>query len=202
MSIHLNRIYTKFGDAGQTAIPGGTIVDKDSIICDTMGDIDELNCHIGILHTYFVNDYRHVIENANVIGKLKDCFTMIQNDLFDIGCNVSMVYADNPPLIDASHITVLEENLDTLNAMLPTLNSFVLPGGGGEIASHSHLARAVCRRVERKLVTCKKQFLIRPEALKYINRLSDFLFVYARWALRKEKGEEFLWETPLKRATA
>lgn len=156
------RIYTRTGDKGETGTADGSRVAKDDLLIHVQGDIDELSSLIGLLATKIDDVYHEEVRN-------------IQHDLFDIGAELSLGQA----LIKTGKVESLEHQIDRYNQDLQPLKEFILPGGNEE-GSLCHLARTVCRRVERNMVTLNRQRKINPITLSYINRLSDFLFVFAR----------------------
>jgi len=178
MGNRLTKIYTRTGDAGDTGKADGARVSKDDCLIHAQGDIDELNSFIGLLAS-------KVDENA-----LSQLILKIQHDLFNIGAEISL----SQPLITAKDVEYLEQQLDHYNADLPPLKEFILPGGG-EVASLCHVARAVCRRAERNLVTLDKEHGMGSELLAYINRLSDLLFVLARVLTRNAGEKEVYWQS-------
>ncbi|HFA47616.1 MAG TPA: cob(I)yrinic acid a,c-diamide adenosyltransferase [Bacteroidetes bacterium] len=177
------KIYTKTGDAGQTSLFGGRRLPKSHLRIDAYGTVDELNSYVGLL--------RDAIENDAFRGVLKE----IQNRLFTIGSNLAMDPAKNldPPDIVDSDIELLENQIDEMEAELPPLKNFILPGGHTTV-SFCHLARTVCRRAERLVVGLNLQEPVEPLLVRYLNRLSDYLFVLAR-KLGKDLGaEEVVWK--------
>jgi len=179
----LSKIYTRTGDSGTTGLADGSRVDKDSPRVHAMGDVDELNSNIGgvLLH---VQDPR-----------LRACLVDIQHALFDIGGELAIPGAE---IVDEHYVEQLEVMLDEINAALPPLKEFILPGGGpGAVACH--LARAVCRRAERRVVEAARDSTVNEASRRYLNRLSDLLFVLARSQARAEGGEVF-WEKGRNRA--
>jgi cob(I)alamin adenosyltransferase len=178
MGNRLTKIYTRTGDAGDTGKADGTRVAKDNVLIHAQGDIDELNSFIGLLASK-VDD--------NVLYQLT---LRIQHDLFNIGAEISL----SQPIITGINVEYLEQQLDHYNAELPPLKEFILPGGG-EAASVCHVARAVCRRAERNLVTLHKEKEIGADMLAYINRLSDLLFVLARVLTRNGGENEVYWQS-------
>ena len=178
MGNRLTKIYTRTGDAGDTGKADGARVSKDDCLIHAQGDIDELNSFIGLLAS-------KVDDEA-----LNQLILKIQHDLFNIGAEISL----SQPLITAKDVEYLEQQLDHYNADLPPLKEFILPGGG-EAASICHIARAVCRRAERNLVTLDKEQGIGSELLAYINRLSDLLFVLARVLTRNAGEKEVYWQS-------
>ncbi|MCW8885762.1 MAG: cob(I)yrinic acid a,c-diamide adenosyltransferase [Motiliproteus sp.] len=178
MGNRLSKIYTRTGDKGTTGLGDGSRIDKDDLRVESMGDIDELNSLIGMLVCELPAD-----------DSLVEEFREIQQTLFNLGGELSVPgYA----LIEDQHIEELETLLDRLNEELPPLKDFILPGGN-RAASVCHLARSVCRRAERRLVSLGKQNSIRPQCQAYLNRLSDLLFVSARTLARYDGGSEVLW---------
>ena len=178
MGKRLTRIYTRTGDDGTTGLADGARVSKSGPRIEAIGAVDELNSTIGVLLT------------EELPLTLRSTITAVQHDLFDLGGELSVPGHD---IISASHVARLERELDALNTGLPKLTDFVLPGGS-RAAAASHLARAVCRRAERRLVTLGESEATPPLLLQYLNRLSDFLFVAAR-ALNAHSGQgDVLWE--------
>lgn len=178
MGHRLSKIYTRTGDKGETGLGNGSRVDKDHIRIEAMGTVDELNSIIGMIL-------------ANDIPKdISTCLNKIQHHLFDLGGELCI-----PGHIGLakSYITYLETTLDGINKDLPMLKEFILPSGG-KATSACHLARTVCRRAERRVVTLAKDETVRPTSISYLNRLSDLLFVIARVLARAENGSEVLWQ--------
>ena len=182
----LNRIYTRTGDGGQTRLATGDTVRKDDVRVAAYGDVDECNAALGLARLH-----------AGAEPALDAVLARVQNDLFDLGADLATPERDPPPAWEAlrvteSQVVKLEHDIDTLNAELEPLTSFVLPAGTA-LATHLHLARTVCRRAERRAVTLAAEAAERvsPAALKYLNRLSDLLFVAARWANRAQG--DVLW---------
>jgi cob(I)alamin adenosyltransferase len=182
--VTLSRIYTKTGDGGETSLGDGTRVPKDHPRVVAYGSVDELNAFVGMLVALAEPPPEHALLKA------------IQNDLLDLGGDLCVPIAPDEATgsklrILPTHSEKLERAIDRLNADLPPLRSFVIPGGP-PAAAWAHLARTVCRRAERDVITLSRQESINPNVTIYLNRLSDFLFVLARVADRKEKPEE-LW---------
>jgi len=186
----LNRIYTRTGDGGDTALGDGRRLSKAHLRIQAYGTVDETNAAIGIarLHT-----------QEPGFALLDAMLARIQNELFDLGADLCMpgetkAGAHQPLRVLASQWTRLEAEIDALNGELAPLRSFVLPGGHAA-AAHLHLARTICRRAERLIVELKADpaEAVNEAALAYINRLSDFLFVASRWANARAKGD-VLWQ--------
>ena len=182
MANRLSKIYTRTGDDGTTGLGDGTRVAKDSLRIDAMGDVDELNSVVGIMLTEAVPDI------------LVDTLTQIQHDLFNLGGEICI---PDYVILSQANIDNLEEAIDTLNDELEPLKEFILPGGT-KAASYCHLARTVCRRAERKLITLARDEKVTAISLKYLNRLSDLLFVLCR-IINKEAGvPDVLWQNNTK----
>ena len=178
MGKRLSKIYTRTGDDGTTGLGDGSRVPKDSIRVDAFGTVDEANSAIGL-----------ILASASVPDNIREILTEVQHDLFELGGELCIPgYA----AITDDFIERLENELDKLNSDLPALKEFILPGGG-QAAAACHLARTIVRRAERITTTLAGSEDIRPEALKYLNRLSDLLFVIARVLARAESGQEVLW---------
>lgn len=178
MANRLSKIYTRTGDNGTTGLGDGTRVQKDCLRVDAMGDVDELNSVIGLLLT----------EGVPTI--LVDTLTQIQHDLFNLGGEICI---PNYIILSQTNVDNLEEAIDTLNDDLLPLKEFILPGGT-KAAAFCHLARTVCRRAERKLITLDRAEPVTEISLKYLNRLSDLLFVMCR-IINKEAGvSDVLWQ--------
>jgi cob(I)alamin adenosyltransferase len=195
MSIYLHRIYTKAGDKGQTALVGGKKVSKDSPRIDAYGTVDELNAVIGLLR----KANRDEAGPDDARARLDAILGRVQNELFNLGSLLATLPEDlseKQPRIEARHVEALEREIDELNENLPPLRSFTLPGGGW-VSSWLHLARTVCRRAERIVVHLASIETVDGECVRYLNRLSDALYVFGRWNVRQRGEEEPLW-TPEK----
>jgi len=177
MGNRLTKIYTRTGDAGDTGMADGSRIAKDDMLMHAQGDVDELNSLLGLLASQLSNEF------------FKEVIFTIQNNLFDLGAELSL----SKIFIKQENIDWLENKLDALNEELPPLKEFILPGGN-EQAALCHLARSVCRRAERNLVSLGKNKNISPGLLAYINRLSDFLFVLARCVARQSGDAEIYWK--------
>ena len=188
--VRLDRIYTKGGDRGETSLGDGSRVAKDDLRVAAYGDVDELNAVLGLVLCE--------ADDALAAG-----LSRLQNDLFDLGADLCVPQPpeETPPdggapgksrlRVTAAQVTALEEWIDRVNAALPPLTSFILPGGS-RLAAQLHVARTVCRRAERAMVALARAQTLNPAALHYINRLSDLLFVLARAA--NPPGAEPLWQ--------
>lgn len=178
------KIYTRKGDRGETSLLGGTRVLKSHIRIESYGTVDELNSWIGLLR------------DQNIDGEIKMFLIRIQSRLFAIGSHL----ASDPekskvkiPKITEEDVTALEKEIDKMNENLAELKSFVLPGGN-EIVSYCHIARCVCRKAERIVVLLAGKEKVEEMIIKYLNRLSDYLFVLARKLSLEFRAEEILWK--------
>jgi len=174
----LSKIYTRTGDDGSTGLGDGTRVAKDSARVASYGTVDELNSVIGVVLAQEIPD------------SVRETLVQVQHDLFDLGGELCI---PGMAMIHASDIERLETTLDGFNADLPALKDFILPGGGAA-AAHCHVARTVCRRAEREVVALARTEAVRAEAIRYLNRLSDLLFVIARVLARASGHGEVLWQ--------
>lgn len=179
MGNRLTKIYTRTGDDGSTGLGTGERVRKDCARVEAYGTVDELNSCIGI-----------VLASPDLPALINDSLQAVQHRLFDLGGELAVPGRD---VILAADTTDLEVLLDTLNADLPALKDFILPGGT-PAAANCHLARAVCRRAERRLLSLQRTEAINTEALRYLNRLSDLLFVMSRVLCRTSGGAEIIWK--------
>ena len=182
--VFLSRIYTKSGDAGETGLGDGTRVPKDAARVEAYGGVDELNAALGLVAAY--------CPDCPEAAFLRD----LQNDLFDVGADLCVPQAEGEQpgkslRVTAAQAERLEKAIDRLNEKLEPLRSFILPGGT-PAAAWLHLARTVCRRAERAVVTLMRTETVNPQVLIYLNRLSDFLFVLARVANDGGKAD-VLW---------
>ncbi len=185
--VKLNKIYTKTGDGGTTGLVDGSRIAKNDPRMAAIGDVDELNSAIGVAIGF--------IENEDLDAKLR----VIQNDLFDLGADLATPAEEGDDFepsemvlrVTSSQVERLEADIDEATDHLEPLTSFILPGGK-KAASAVHLARAVCRRTERTVVTASQSVAINPQALAYINRLSDYLFVVGR-LLNNGGKSDILW---------
>ncbi len=199
MSIRINRVYTRSGDKGETALIGGQRVSKDHPRIEAYGTLDELNALIGMARTQLALETTWPVEERE---KLEVEFKRIQNRLFDAG---SLLAAPEPeawagrPRFEQADDSLLEASMDRMQENLEELKSFVLPGGTS-LNAWLHLARTVCRRAERQVTRLMREAEVDMGVRRYINRLSDWLFVASRHAARLSGSAEFLWEFPLQGA--
>ena len=178
MGNRLSKIYTRTGDDGSTGLGDGSRVSKDSLRVEAYGTIDELNSSLGV-----------VLAMPGLPDGVARCLTVVQHELFDMGGELCI---PGHTAITGGQIQRLEDELDAFNEKLPALKEFILPGGGPAAAA-CHLARTVARRAERRVWTLARAESVSPEVPKYLNRLSDLLFVIARVLARHERGSEVLW---------
>ncbi|MDX1626541.1 MAG: cob(I)yrinic acid a,c-diamide adenosyltransferase [Wenzhouxiangellaceae bacterium] len=178
MGNRLSKIYTRTGDDGTTGLGDGSRIQKDSLRVEAYGTVDECNSAVGVLVAG--------LENEDLASVLLD----VQHDLFDLGGELCI---PNTSLIGDRHIERLEKELDRLNADLPPLKDFILPGGS-ESTARAHLARTICRRAERRVIALARQEEVNEPAIRYLNRLSDLLFVVARSIARASGVGEILWD--------
>jgi len=179
MANRLTKIYTRTGDAGLTGLASGDRVPKYDPRIEASGTVDETNCAIGV-----------VLSEDDVPENIRASLRRIQNELFDLGAELSLpAYS----AISTEHVLRLEADVDEFNSNLPPLKEFILPGGTPGAAS-CHLARAVCRRAERIGWALADHTTVNPDLLKYLNRLSDLLFVTARVLARQHGDAEVLWQ--------
>jgi cob(I)alamin adenosyltransferase len=178
MGNRLSKIYTRTGDDGSTGLGDGTRVPNDSLRVEAYGTVDETNSAVGV-----------VLAVASVPTPIRRCLTEVQHDLFDLGGELCI---PGTRMITPNHVERLEGELDGFNEALPPLKEFILPGGGPAAAA-CHVARTVCRRAERRCWSLAQVDEVAPDGLKYLNRLSDLLFVLARVLARQEQGSEVIW---------
>jgi len=180
------KIYTKTGDLGKTSLIGGTKVPKNHLRIETYGTIDELNSYMGL-----INDHLNTAHTKTIIKE-------IQDRLFTIGSSLACDPDKEPkmkiPDLLESDITLLETEIDSMNESLPVMKFFILPGGHVSVSS-IHIARCVCRRAERLCVNMQQhEMFVDPLVIKYVNRLSDYLFVLARYTGQQLGVEEIAWK--------
>jgi cob(I)alamin adenosyltransferase len=190
--MRITKVYTRTGDAGKTRLAGGQQVWKDSLRVEAYGTVDELNASVGVVR----------VMNAEMSGthaqaeELEEELRWIQNKLFDIGSILATVPGQtfkNMPQVTGTDATRLEKSIDRCQKDLEPLKEFILPGGG-KVSGFLHQARTVCRRAERLCVRLSREEPVDPAIIKFVNRLSDALFVFARWVAKTQGEPEFLWE--------
>ncbi len=182
----LTRLYTRSGDEGETSLGGGQRVPKDGLRVTAYGTVDELNACLGAAAA------------AGLSARALEIVQRLQNDLFNLGADLSYEESDKAavalPQVEARHIERLEQLIDELNAEVGPLQNFILPGGAPG-AALLHVARTVCRRAERAVVTLARQEPVGPRVVQYLNRLSDLLFVLARYENKQRGVDERLWDS-------
>jgi cob(I)alamin adenosyltransferase len=190
--MRITKVYTKTGDKGKTRLAGGQEVWKDSLRVEAYGDVDELNSMIGVVRAF----------NTELVGihpsadRLEEELRWMQNKLFDVGGLLATAPGQtfkNMPTVTARDVTRLEKLMDKCQKDLAPLKEFILPGGG-KISSLLHQARTICRRAERLCVRLGRDEHLDPVLIRFLNRLSDALFVLARWMAMQQSEPEFLWQ--------
>ena len=179
MGNRLSKIYTRTGDDGTTGLGDGRRIPKDDARVEAFGTVDEANSAIGT-----------ILAAPLLPEHIRRCLVAVQHDLFELGGELCI---PGHAAIEQSFVDRLETDLDAFNADLPPLKDFILPGGGPATAA-CHVARTIVRRAERRTVTLKRNEDVRDEVIRYLNRLSDLLFVIARQVVRAENGAEVLWD--------
>ncbi len=193
--MRIDRVYTRAGDQGNTRLVMGREVSKDDLRIEAYGTVDELNSVLGLARTF--HDLSRVEESGT--AALGHMLRVIQSELFTVGSDLATLASDRwegMVLVGDSEVSRLESWIDLLNQRLPPLEEFVIPGGG-QVNAFLHQARTVCRRGERRVVTLMGAGEeVNPGVLRYLNRLSDLLFVMARYAAMLHNEPEYLWENP------
>jgi cob(I)alamin adenosyltransferase len=190
--MRITKVYTRTGDAGKTRLAGGQQVWKDSLRVEAYGTIDELNASVGVVRVMNAD----VGSEHSAAAQLEEELRWVQNKLFDIGSILATAPGQtfkNMPQVEAKDVTRLEQLIDRCQKDLEPLKEFILPGGG-KVSGFLHQARTVCRRAERLCVALSKTEPVDPMIVKFVNRLSDALFVLARWVSKTQGEPEFLWE--------
>jgi cob(I)alamin adenosyltransferase len=189
--MRITKVYTRTGDAGKTRLAGGQQVWKDSLRVEAYGIVDELNSLVGVVRAFNAEKAATHTQAARLEEELR----WVQNKLFDIGGILATAPGQsfkNMPQVTAQDVTLLEQLIDECQKDLAPLKEFILPGGG-KVSGLLHQARTVCRRAERVCVRLSREELVDPIILKFVNRLSDTLFVLARWVAKTQGETEFLW---------
>ena len=188
----INRVYTRKGDSGETALVGGQRVPKDGTRIEAYGTVDELNSFLGAARA----DINQLAVEEPRLALLAAILLRVQHELFNLGSILATLPEDvhpRQPRVTDAEIAQLETEMDLMNEDLPVLRSFVLPGGS-RLDADLHIGRTVCRRAERIVIALSRTESVPAEAIRYLNRLSDALFVWSRWAGRISGGHETLWE--------
>jgi cob(I)alamin adenosyltransferase len=182
----ITKVYTRTGDDGTTALGGGQRLAKDAPRIAAYGTVDELSAQIGVAVA------------AGLVPELAQALARIQNELFHLGSDLCILEEDKArrpvPVVEERHVLALEELMDRLAAELPPLENFILPGGAPG-AAQLHVARTVCRRAERLVVALAREEAVGPWVVPYLNRLSDALFVMARWENQRRGARDVLWDS-------
>ena len=189
-NIRINKVYTRTGDGGKTRLVGGEQRFKDDPRVEAYGSVDELNSHIGLCRELLRQTGRE--EFGDLISYLKT----IQNELFNLGTQLAApddAKSTELPQLPENTVGKLESEIDSANKVLSELKSFILPGGS-VLNAQFHITRNVCRRAERRAVSLSQNEKVAPENIRYLNRLSDALFVWSRWVSHILGDEENLWE--------
>ena len=190
--MRITKVYTKTGDAGETRLAGGQRVWKDHLRVEAYGTVDELNASVGFVRA--LND--ETADRSSSSGQLEDDLRWIQNKLFDAGGILASAPGQtfkNMPTITAKDVVKLEHMIDRCQKHLAPLKEFILPGGG-KVSASLHLARTICRRAERVCIRLTREETLDPQINRFLNRLSDALFVLARWVAKSQGEPEFLWQ--------
>ncbi len=191
--MRISKVYTRTGDAGKTRLAGGQEVWKDSMRVETYGTVDELNSVLGLARVF---NSAGGIQGSDATVQLDQSLRWIQNKLFDLGGILATAPGEtfpNMPTVTTEHVQRLEAMIDEWQEDLEPLKEFILPGGG-KVSGFLHQARTTCRRAERLCVTLAREEPIDEQLVKFLNRLSDALFVVARWVAKTQNEPEYLWE--------
>ncbi|MBD5317430.1 MAG: cob(I)yrinic acid a,c-diamide adenosyltransferase [Bacteroides sp.] len=180
-----SNIYTRTGDEGMTSLVGGARIAKDDVRLEAYGTVDELNAQIGLLRVF----------TGAIADDPSSMLDFVQNRLFNIGAYLATPGAESCRGLSAADIECLEHSMDEMDEALPALRSFVLPGGT-RAAAEAHICRTVCRRAERRVLTLGRTESVVPEVVKFLNRLSDWLFVYSRMLTVRAGVPEVMWKAP------
>ncbi len=190
--MRITKVYTRTGDAGQTRLAGGQQVWKDCLRVEAYGTVDELNASIGLVRAMNAD----TVATSRALTQLEEDLRWIQNKLFDVGSILATQPGqtfNNMPTVTAKDVTKLERMIDRCQKDLAPLKEFILPGGG-KVSATLHQARTICRRAERICIRLTREETVEAELNKYLNRLSDALFVLARWVAKTQGEPEFLWD--------
>lgn len=183
MGKRLSKIYTRTGDKGETGLGDGSRISKTHPRVEAMGSVDELNSIVGVVVEELI------LADRDALQPIAEFLRSLQHRIFDLGGELSIPGFE---IVTADHVEAIEVDLDRLNADLPPLENFILPGGSRLIAQ-CHMARAICRRAERNVVLLAEDETVNQAAMEFLNRLSDYLFVVARSCARLTEVDEVLW---------
>ena len=195
MAVRINRVYTRTGDRGETALVGGKRVAKDSLRIEAYGTIDELNSIVGLARVF----NEESLDAGEAHRFLDEVLCQIQDELFDLGSELATppeFFQQGMYRVGGGEIARLEKLMDKCQKDLEPLTSFILPGGG-RVGAYLHQCRTVCRRAEREILRLSREEEINPEVIKYVNRLSDLFFVLSRWIAKQTGEQEYLWQRGL-----
>ena len=190
--MRITKVYTRTGDAGKTRLAGGQQVWKDSLRVEAYGAVDELNASVGVVRVINAD----MKEESPAAQQLEGELRWVQNKLFDVGSILATAPGQtfkNMPQVVAQDVLRLETLMDRCQKDLEPLKEFILPGGG-KVSGFLHQARTICRRAERVCIALSKAEPVDPTIIKFLNRLSDALFVLGRWVAKTQREPEFLWE--------
>ncbi|HKY08646.1 MAG TPA: cob(I)yrinic acid a,c-diamide adenosyltransferase [Candidatus Binatia bacterium] len=197
MAIRITRVYTRTGDRGETALVGGKRVPKDSARIEAYGTIDELNSILGLARVF----NQESLDAGEAHQFLDEVLCQLQDELFDLGSELATApeaYQPGMYRVSQTEIERLEKLMDKCQQDLEPLKSFILPGGG-RVGAYLHQCRTVCRRAERDILRLSREEEVSPDVLKYVNRLSDLLFVLSRWIAKQTGEQEYLWQRGLEK---
>jgi cob(I)alamin adenosyltransferase len=195
MAVRINRVYTRTGDRGETALVGGKRVAKDSLRIEAYGTIDELNSIVGLARVF----NEESLDAGEAHRFLDEVLCQIQDELFDLGSELATppeFFQQGMYRVGSGEIARLEKLMDTCQKDLEPLKSFILPGGG-RVGAYLHQCRTVCRRAERDILRLSREEEINSDVIKYVNRLSDLFFVLSRWMAKQTGEQEYLWQRGL-----
>jgi cob(I)alamin adenosyltransferase len=195
MAVRINKVYTRTGDRGETALVGGKRVPKDSLRIEAYGTIDELNSIVGLVRVF----NEECLDAGEAHRFLDEVLCQLQDELFDLGSELATppeFFQQGMYRVGGGEIARLEKLMDKCQKDLEPLNSFILPGGG-RVGAYLHQCRTVCRRAERAILRLSREEEINPEVIKYVNRLSDLFFVLSRWIAKQTGEQEYLWQRGL-----
>jgi cob(I)alamin adenosyltransferase len=194
--VRITKVYTRTGDNGETALVGGKRVAKDSPRVQAYGAIDELNSVVGIARVF----NEESLDAGEAHQFLDEVLCQLQDELFDLGSELATpaeFFQQGMYRVSENEIARLEKLMDKCQKDLDPLTSFILPGGG-RVGAYLHQCRTVCRRAEREILRLSRDEEISPEAIKYVNRLSDLFFVLSRWIAKQTGEQEYLWQRGLR----
>ncbi len=195
MAVRINKVYTRTGDRGETALVGGKRVPKDSLRIEAYGTIDELNSIVGLARVF----NEESLDAGEAHRFLDEVLCQIQDELFDLGSELATppeFFQQGMYRVGDKEIDRLEKLMDKCQKDLEPLTSFILPGGG-RVGAYLHQCRTVCRRAERDILRLSREEEINPAVIKYVNRLSDLFFVLSRWIAKQTGEQEYLWQRGL-----